>query len=48
MVRKYQPDLLLVMLGFNDMGWFVSDAQGTLDSMVSVMFSARLKGFAHD
>lgn len=36
-VKKYKPDILLVMLGFNDMGWFVSDAQGTLNSMVRVI-----------
>jgi lysophospholipase L1-like esterase len=36
-VFRYKPDILLVMPGFNDMGWFVSDAQGTLDSMVRVM-----------
>ncbi len=40
-VEKYQPDLLLVGLGFNDMGWFVSDAQGTLDSMKTLVDEAR-------
>lgn len=33
-VQKYEPDIILVLLGFNDMGWFVSDADGTLNSMV--------------
>lgn len=42
MVAKYKPDILLVMLGFNDMGWFVSDAPGTLNSMVRT----KMKSFA--
>ncbi|MFL4909038.1 phosphatidylinositol-specific phospholipase C domain-containing protein [Streptomyces sp. MMS24-I2-30] len=40
-VEKYRPDLLLVGLGFNDMGWFVSDAPGTLASMKSLVDEAR-------
>ncbi|MFJ4963595.1 phosphatidylinositol-specific phospholipase C domain-containing protein [Streptomyces sp. NPDC088729] len=40
-VEKYQPDLLLVGLGFNDMGWFVSDASGTLASMKTLVDEAR-------
>lgn len=40
-VEKYRPDLLLVGLGFNDMGWFVSDAPGTLDSMKTLVDEAR-------
>ncbi|MFE9610689.1 hypothetical protein [Streptomyces sp. NPDC006012] len=40
-VEKYQPDLLLVGLGFNDMGWFVSDAPGTLASVKSLVDEAR-------
>ncbi|MFI5899116.1 phosphatidylinositol-specific phospholipase C domain-containing protein [Streptomyces cyaneofuscatus] len=40
-VTKYQPDLLLVGLGFNDMGWFVSDADGTLASMKKLVDEAR-------
>ncbi|MFF7731178.1 fibronectin type III domain-containing protein [Streptomyces sp. NPDC008001] len=40
-VTKYQPDLLLVGLGFNDMGWFVSGPEGTLDSMRTLVDQAR-------
>lgn len=41
MISEYDPDYLLVQLGFNDMGWFISDAQGTLDSMVTFVDNAR-------
>ncbi len=41
MVAQYQPDLVLVGLGFNDMGWFVSGADGTLDSMKDLIENAR-------
>ncbi|MEE1782149.1 fibronectin type III domain-containing protein [Streptomyces sp. SP17BM10] len=40
-VAKYQPDLLLVGLGFNDMGWFVSGPEGTVDSMRTLVDRAR-------
>ncbi|WP_328440134.1 SGNH/GDSL hydrolase family protein [Streptomyces sp. NBC_00444] len=40
-VTAYQPDLLLVGLGFNDMGWFVSGPEGTLDSMKELVDQAR-------
>lgn len=40
-VAKYKPDILLVLLGFNGMGWFVSDAPGTLNSMVCYKFCAK-------
>jgi lysophospholipase L1-like esterase len=40
-VQIYQPDLILVGLGFNDMGWFISDAPGTLASMRSFIDEAR-------
>ncbi|MET7817186.1 MULTISPECIES: NPP1 family protein [Micromonospora] len=40
-VSRYQPDLLLVGLGFNDMGWWVSDADGTLTSMKTLVDQAR-------
>ncbi|EON97086.1 putative fibronectin type iii domain-containing protein [Phaeoacremonium minimum UCRPA7] len=40
-VAKYHPDLLLVELGFNDMGWFVSGPEGTLQSMSEVIHNAR-------
>lgn len=41
MVAEYQPDYLLVELGFNDVGWFISDADGTLQSMTSFINNAR-------
>ncbi|KAG9506573.1 hypothetical protein J7337_000106 [Fusarium musae] len=34
-------DLILFMLGFNDMGWFYSDAAGTLDSVTTFVANAR-------
>ncbi|GAM87007.1 hypothetical protein ANO11243_050280 [Dothideomycetidae sp. 11243] len=40
-VATYQPDYLLVALGFNDMGWCVSDATGTLESMRGLVDNAR-------
>ncbi|MCS0639663.1 phosphatidylinositol-specific phospholipase C domain-containing protein [Streptomyces sp. LP05-1] len=40
-VARYKPDLMLVGLGFNDMGWFVSDASGTLSSMKTLVDEAR-------
>jgi hypothetical protein len=40
-VGNYRPDLLLVGLGFNDMGWFVSGPQGTLDSVKTLVDQAR-------
>ncbi|OKI54618.1 hypothetical protein [Streptomyces sp. MJM1172] len=40
-VKKFKPDLLLAGLGFNDMGWFVSDANGTLASMEALVDEAR-------
>lgn len=40
-VRIYQPDLLLVMLGFNDLGWCVSAPVGTLENMMKFVFNAR-------
>lgn len=41
MISQYQPDYLLVALGFNDMGWFITDAQGTLNNMVTFINNAR-------
>ncbi|MCP2168485.1 Fibronectin type III domain-containing protein [Goodfellowiella coeruleoviolacea] len=40
-VATYQPDLILLALGFNDMGWFVSDEAGTLDSVESIVDQVR-------
>ncbi|KAF3016547.1 hypothetical protein E8E14_012290 [Neopestalotiopsis sp. 37M] len=36
-VSDYSPDYVLLMLGFNDIGWFVSDAAGTLVSVHSLI-----------
>ncbi|MFJ7966625.1 ricin-type beta-trefoil lectin domain protein [Streptomyces sp. NPDC096324] len=41
MVAQYKPDLILFGIGFNDMGWLVSDAHGTLDSMKVLVDRAR-------
>lgn len=41
-VRRHQPDYLLVALGFNDMGWFKTDADGTLESMKTLVERARV------
>jgi lysophospholipase L1-like esterase len=32
-VATYQPDIILVLLGFNDLGWFVSGPDGLIGSM---------------
>ncbi|MCX2928233.1 GDSL-type esterase/lipase family protein [Streptomyces sp. NEAU-W12] len=40
-VETYQPDLVLLAAGFNDMGWFVSDENGTLDSVETIIDQAR-------
>lgn len=40
-LQQNPSDILLVMLGFNDMGWFYSDAFGTLDSMATLVNNAR-------
>lgn len=40
-VKKYQPEMLLIALGFNDMGWFYSDDVGTLESMKTMIDQAR-------
>lgn len=39
--RDHQPEYLLVMLGFNDLGWFFSDVNGTLASMEAFVAQAR-------
>jgi lysophospholipase L1-like esterase len=41
MIMTYQPEYLLVLLGFNDIGWFISDAQGTFESMQNFIDEAR-------
>lgn len=40
-IIMYQPDILLVELGFNDMGWFVSGVNGTLKSMKNFIDNSR-------
>ncbi|HEX6342604.1 fibronectin type III domain-containing protein [Umezawaea sp.] len=40
-VALHQPDYVLVGLGFNDLGWFVSGPEGTLDSMRTLVEQAR-------
>ena len=40
-VQDYQPDLLLLMLGFNDLGWFYSNPSGTINSVYNLMENAR-------
>jgi hypothetical protein len=42
LVQTYQPDYLLVMLGFNDVGWFISDAEGTFQNMQTFINEARV------
>ncbi|MET9540482.1 GDSL-type esterase/lipase family protein [Streptomyces sp. NPDC006553] len=41
MVAQYRPDLVLLGLGFNDMGQLASDATGTLDSVKTLVDRAR-------
>lgn len=40
-LEENPADLMLLMLGFNDMGWFFSDADGTIDSIDTLVDSAR-------
>ncbi|KAF2217384.1 carbohydrate esterase family 3 protein [Cercospora zeae-maydis SCOH1-5] len=40
-VRAWQPDLILSLLGFNDVGWWVSDADGTLNSVHTIVERTR-------
>ncbi|KAF5126392.1 Protein sidekick-1 [Metarhizium anisopliae] len=40
-LHQHNADLMLLMLGFNDMGWFYSDADGTIDSMDTLVSNAR-------
>ncbi|KAI0121248.1 fibronectin type III domain-containing protein [Xylariales sp. AK1849] len=39
-VRAYDPDYMLVELGFNDLGWYASDANGTLQNMKTLVDNA--------
>lgn len=40
-VQNGQPDVMLVMLGFNDLGWFYSDDKGLLKNMLTFISNAR-------
>lgn len=40
-VQNSQPDVMLVMLGFNDLGWFYSDDKGLLKNMQTFIANAR-------
>lgn len=40
-LSAHSAELMLLMLGFNDMGWFYSDAAGTLDSIHTLVTNAR-------
>jgi hypothetical protein len=42
-VDKYKPDYLLVMLGFNDLGWHITDVEGTATNMKRFIDKARGK-----
>jgi lysophospholipase L1-like esterase len=41
MISQFNPDYLLVELGFNDLGWFISGPEGTLQSMKAFVDNAR-------
>ncbi|KAI0127496.1 SGNH hydrolase-type esterase domain-containing protein [Xylariales sp. AK1849] len=40
-VSTHQPDWVLVELGFNDIGWFASDAAGTINNMKKFIDNVR-------
>ncbi|KAL1595302.1 hypothetical protein SLS60_009992 [Paraconiothyrium brasiliense] len=40
-VASYQPDYLLILLGFNDLGWFVSGPDGLIGNMGALVQAAR-------
>lgn len=40
-MTQHPADLMLLMLGFNDLGWFYSDTYGTLDSIHDIITNAR-------
>jgi lysophospholipase L1-like esterase len=40
-MAAHPVDLMLLLLGFNDMGWFYSDSMGTLDSIHTLINNAR-------
>ncbi|KAL5002990.1 hypothetical protein BDV10DRAFT_156740 [Aspergillus recurvatus] len=40
-VSEYKPDYLLILLGFNDLGWFVSGPEGLMGDMGNLVNAAR-------
>ncbi|KAH6638475.1 SGNH hydrolase-type esterase domain-containing protein [Boeremia exigua] len=40
-VERYSPSYLLLMIGFNDIGWFVSDADGLLKTLGEIVKGAQ-------
>lgn len=40
-VRAAEPTMMLLMLGFNDIGWWVDDAKGTFESIKAIVDRAR-------
>jgi hypothetical protein len=40
-ISTYQPDYLLIVLGFNDLGWFVNGPDGLLSDMKALVDNAR-------
>ncbi|CAK7201479.1 hypothetical protein SEUCBS139899_004183 [Sporothrix eucalyptigena] len=40
-VEQYQPDYILILLGFNDLGWFVQDPAGLIGQMGALIENAR-------
>ena len=40
-LKQTEADLMLLLLGFNDMGWYYSDAPGTIDSIGTLITNAR-------
>jgi hypothetical protein len=40
-LQQHPADMMLLMLGFNDLGWFYSDAPGTLASIGTLVNNAR-------
>ncbi|EMF14799.1 carbohydrate esterase family 3 protein, partial [Sphaerulina musiva SO2202] len=41
-VEDWSPDLIISLLGFNDIGWCVSDAEGTLQAIQGIVRFARI------
>ncbi|KFY69383.1 hypothetical protein V496_00318 [Pseudogymnoascus sp. VKM F-4515 (FW-2607)] len=40
-VKQYQPDYMLTLLGFNDLGWWVSGPEGLIGNMGNIVENAR-------